>query len=264
MIAIPRSIARIPLLRGVVRLVLAGWANLFYGRYLVERRQGLTLLLDRSNAVDRELHISGLWEPESVGRLFALADKERGYCPDGAVFLDIGAHWGFYALLARSKGWFERIVAFEPDPANYEQLQANLFLNSAGADIEALKLAASDRTAAFGLKVDNRNRGGAQLVQTAHDTVTCQAVRVDSVLDVAGKLLVVKMDVENHEEAALDGLLPLLANNHCVLQIEVWTGTESLDDDRPRRVIERLAKLGIRHVDTFDSDYFFVSERRGR
>lgn len=264
MIAIPRSIARIPLLRGVVRLVLAGWANLFYGRYLVERRQGLTLLLDRSNAVDRELHISGLWEPESVGRLFALADKERGYCPDGAVFLDIGAHWGFYALLARSKGWFERIVAFEPDPANYEQLQANLFLNSAGADIEALKLAASDRAAAFGLRVDNRNRGGAQLVQTAHDTVTCQAVRVDSVLDVAGKLLVVKMDVENHEEAALDGLLPLLANNHCVLQIEVWTGTESLDDDRPRRVIERLAKLGIRHVDTFDSDYFFVSERRGR
>ncbi len=261
MIAVPRSIARIPLLRGVVRLVLAGWAAMFYGRYLVERRQGLTLLLDRSNAVDRELHTSGIWEPESVGRLFALVDKERGFCPD-AVFLDIGAHWGFYALLARSKGWFERIVAFEPDPANYAQLQANLFLNGA-TDIEALKLAASDRAATFGLKVDSRNRGGARLVAAAHDTVTCQAVRIDSVLDVAGKLLVVKMDVENHEEAALDGLLPLLANNHCVLQIEVWTGAESLDDDRPRRVIERLAKLGIRHVDSFDSDYFFVSERRG-
>ena len=76
MIAIPRSIARIPLLRGVVRLFLAGWANLFYGRYLVERRQGLTLLLDRSNAVDWELHTSGIWEPESVARLFALLNKE--------------------------------------------------------------------------------------------------------------------------------------------------------------------------------------------
>ena len=82
-------------------------------------------------------------------------------------------------------------------------------------------------------------------------------------LDFAGKLLVVKMDVESHEEAALDGLLALLAKNHCVLQIEIWTGAESLDDDRPRRVIERLAQIGIRHVDTFDSDYFFVSERRG-
>jgi FkbM family methyltransferase len=263
MIAIPRGIARIPLLRGVVRLLLTGWANLFYGRYLIERRQGLTLLLDRSNAVDWELHTSGIWEPESVGRLFALADKERSYCPDGAVFLDIGAHWGFYALLARNKGWFERIVAFEPDPANYAQLQANLFLNGAANDIEAMKLAASDRAAVFGLKVDSRNRGGAQLVAAARDTVTCQAVRVDSVLDFAGKLLVVKMDVETHEEAALDGLLALLPKNHCVLQIEVWTGAESLDDDRPRRVIERLAKMGIRQVDTFDSDYFFVSERRG-
>jgi FkbM family methyltransferase len=263
MIAIPRSIARIPLLRGAVRLLLAGWASLFYGRYLVERRQGLTLLLDRSNAVDWELHTSGNWEPESVGRLFALADKERGHGADGAVFLDIGAHWGFYALLAHDKGWFERIVAFEPDPANYAQLQANLFLNGAGAAIEALKLAASDRAATFGLKVDSRNRGGAQLVDAARDTVACEAVRIDSLLDFAGKLLVVKMDVENHEEAALDGLLPLLAKNHCVLQIEVWTGAESLDDDRPRRVIERLAKLGIRHVDSFDSDYFFVSERRG-
>jgi hypothetical protein len=74
----------------------------------------------------------------------------------------------------------------------------------------------------------------------------------------------VKIDVETHEEAALDGLLPLLQKNHCVLQIEVWTGAESMDDDRPRRVIERLAKIGIRHVDTFDSDYFFVSERRGK
>lgn len=264
MISTPRCVAHIPLLRGVVRRALAGWAKLFYGRYLVEGRQGLTLLLDRTNAVDSELHTSGVWEPESVGRLFSLADKERGHCPDGAVFLDVGAHWGFYALLARAKGWFERIVAFEPDPANYAQLQANLFLNDAATAIEAMKLAASDRAAIFGLEVDSRNRGGAHLVEAARDTVTCQAVRLDSVLDFAGKLLVVKMDVENHEEAALDGLLALLAKNHCVLQIEVWTGAESLDDDRPRRVIERLAKIGIRHVDTFDSDYFFVSERRGK
>jgi FkbM family methyltransferase len=264
MIAIPRNVARIPLLRGVFRIVLAAWANVFYGRYLVERRQGLTLLLDRTNAVDWLVHTSGIWEPESVERLLALAEKERAHCPDGAVFLDVGAHWGFYALLAYNTGWFERIVAFEPDPVNYAQLQANLFLNKASTAIEALKLAASDREAVFGLQVDGRNRGGARLVATGRDSVTCRAVRIDQALDFAGKLLVVKMDVETHEEAALDGMLTLLARNHCVLQIEVWTGAESRDDDRPRRVIERLSRLGIRHVDTFDSDYFFVSERRGK
>jgi FkbM family methyltransferase len=260
MIAIPRSIARIPLLRGVVRLALAGWASLFYGRYLVERRQGLTLLIDRTNAVDGQLHVSGAWEPQTVARLFSLVAAERQRCSKGAVFLDVGAHWGFYALLAHKKGWFERIVAVEPDPTNYAQLQANLFLNGASTAIEALRLAASDRAATFGLEVDSRNRGGSRLVEALDDIATCKAARLDTVLDFADRLLVVKIDVEGHEEPAIEGLMAVLAGNHCVLQVEIW----DLPDDRRRahRVIERLARLGIRHVDTVDQDYFFVSDRR--
>lgn len=263
MIAIPRSIARIPVLRGIVRVALGLWADLFYGRYIVEQRQGLTLLLDRTNAVDWQLHVSGAWEPDSVGRLFRLIETARREGSEGAVFLDVGAHWGFYGLLALKTGWFERIVALEPDPENFAQLQANLFLNGATTAVEALPLAASDREETFGLQIDSRNRGGATLVDAGTATVTCRATRLDSLLDLSGKLLVVKMDVENHEEPAIDGLLALLEKNRCVLQIEIWTGAESRDDDRPRRVIERLAQRGIKLVDTFDSDYFFVSERRG-
>ena len=261
MIAVPRSIARIPFLRGVVRLALAGWANLFYGRYLVEHRQGLTLLIDRSNAVDAELHVSGAWEPQTVARLFALVAAERQRCPKGAVFLDVGAHWGFYALLAHKTGWFERVVAIEPDPVNFAQLQANLFLNGASAAIEALRLAASDCAETFGLKVDNRNRGGNQLVETRDDLATCQAARLDTVLDFVDRLLVVKIDVEGHEEPAIEGLLAVLARNHCVLQIEIW----NLPDDprRAHRITERLARLGLRHVETVDHDHFFVSDGVG-
>jgi FkbM family methyltransferase len=261
MIAIPRRIARIPLLRGVVRLALAGWANLFYGRYLIERRQGLTLLIDRTNAVDQELHVSGAWEPQTVAHLFSLVSAERQHCPKGAVFLDVGAHWGFYTLLAHKKGWFERIVAVEPDPTNYAQLQANLFLNDASTAIEALRLAASDRAATFGLRVDSRNRGGSRLVESEDDIATCQAVRLDTVLDFAGRLLVAKIDVEGHEEPAIEGLLAVLARNHCVLQIEIW----DLPDDprRAYRITEQLARLGIRHIDTVDRDHFFVSDGIG-
>jgi FkbM family methyltransferase len=261
MIAIPRRIARIPLLRGVVRLALAGWANLFYGRYLIERRQGLTLLIDRTNAVDQELHVSGAWEPQTVAHLFSLVSAERQHCPKGAVFLDVGAHWGFYTLLAHKKGWFERIVAVEPDPTNYAQLQANLFLNDASTAIEALRLAASDRAATFGLRVDSRNRGGSRLVESEDNIATCQAVRLDTVLDFAGRLLVAKIDVEGHEEPAIEGLLAVLARNHCVLQIEIW----DLPDDprRAYRITEQLARLGIRHIDTVDRDHFFVSDGIG-
>jgi hypothetical protein len=52
------------------------------------------------------------------------------------------------------------------------------------------------------------------------DAVICRAARIDTLLDFAGKLLVVKIDVETHEEEALDGLMASLDRNHCVLQIE--------------------------------------------
>jgi FkbM family methyltransferase len=54
-----------------------------------------------------------------------MAKEERQSHGGEAVFLDIGAHWGFYAPpLARQGGMFDRIVACEPNPTNYGQLQA--------------------------------------------------------------------------------------------------------------------------------------------
>jgi FkbM family methyltransferase len=264
MIPIPRSVARIPLVRGLFRVVLAGWQRLLHGRYTVEKRLGLRLLLDQENAVDRQIFISGSWEPDCVGQLFDMIEQERRHHKGEAIFLDVGAHWGLYSLLAHRTGHFSRIVAFEPDPTNYAQLQANLFLNDAALAIEPRQLAASDREATFGLVLrTHRNRGGTRLAEegeAAH--VICRAVRLDSELDFEGKLLVIKMDVESHELEAVEGMMGLLAKNHCVLQIEIWSATEELLARRLPFVTEMLARHGIRRVRQIDSDYFFVSERK--
>ena len=264
MISIPRSVARIPLVRGMFRLALVGWQQLFHGRYMVERRLGLRLLLDRENAVDRQIFISGSWEPECVDQLFGLIEQERRHHKGEAVFLDVGSHWGLYALLAHKTGHFSRIVAFEPDPTNYAQLQANLFLNDAAVAIEPRQLAASDREATFGLVLRTRhNRGGTRLAEEGEAAqVACRAVRLDRELDFEGKLLVMKMDVESHELAAVEGMMGLLAKNHCVLQIEIWSATEELLARRLPFITEMLACHGIKQVKQIDSDYFFVSERK--
>lgn len=263
MISIPRSVARIPLLRGIFRVALENWTRLVHGRYKVEDRLGLKLLLDQQNVIDRQIFLSGSWEPECVGQLFDLIEQERKKHPGEAVFLDVGAHWGFYSLLALKTGYFNRIVAFEPDPTNFAQLQANLFLNDATARIEALRLAASDRDATFGLVVRSRaNRGGTHLAEEGETTeAECQAVRIGDRLDFSGKLLVMKMDVESHELAAIEGVLGLLARNHCVLQIEIWSETEELLAKRLPFVTEMLGRHGIKCVKKIDSDYFFVSQR---
>ena len=261
MIPVPRSLARIPILRGLYRVALNFYAQLTRGRYLVERRMGLRLLLDRENTVDRQVFIAGDWEPDSVGALFELI--EQHYRPgEKAVFVDIGAHWGLYALLAHKAGIYERIVAFEPDPTNYAQLQANLFLNGLENTIEALNLATSDSERTFGLSLKtHRNRGGTQVVEVGTPgEATCRSTRTARQVDIEGKFLVIKMDVEGHELEAVDGLLGLLGKNRCVIQIEVWSTPEGEMQRRLALIEEKLAPYGIKLVRSVIPDHFFVSQ----
>jgi FkbM family methyltransferase len=264
MLPVPRSVARLPIVRGLYRVALNGYARLSRGRYTVEERMGLRLLLDLDNVVDQQVFVSGSWEQGTIDTLLGLARDERQRHGGEAVFLDIGAHWGLYALLARQSGLFERIVAFEPDPTNYGQLQANLFLNGATTAIEALRLATSDCERTFGLSLDtSRNRGGTRLVEVGQaGRVTCRAVRVDQELDIAGKLLVIKMDVEGHEMEAIEGLVGLLAKNRCVIQVEIWSTPE---EELPRRLAlleTLLARYDIKFVRAIITDHFFVSQPR--
>jgi len=155
-------------------------------------------------------------------------------------------------------------VAVEPDPTNYAQLQANLFLNGAESAIEALQVAASDSGRTFGLYLrTHRNRGATKLVESkGRDQATCRAVRMDSELDFAGKLLVVKMDVEGHELEAIDGLVGLLAKNRCVLQIEVWDTPEGETSRRLNHLEPLFARHGIGFVRAIVADHFFVPQPR--
>lgn len=266
MIHIPASIARVPFVRGVLRLSITAYSSLFKKRYSLERRMGLLLLLDRENAIDWQLTISGEWERPHINKLFELARQQIPHGQGDAVFLDIGAHWGLYALMARHTGMFDRIVAFEPDPQNYAQLQANLFLNAVENSIQALQLAATDGDRSFTLLQRNpRNRGATRVVANdlATDTGTAVVIhgrRVDSVVDVSGKVLVIKMDVESHEIEAIAGMMELLARNRFVIQVEIFDTPKEESDRRVKYFTELFAAHGAKLVHTIDHDYFFASD----
>src|ERR1700761_3693180 len=140
MLHIPRIITRVPIVRGVARLMLTGYARLFKSRYVVENRMGLQLLLDQENVIDWQIFIRGDWEAPQFARLFELLAQQRAKHDSSAIFLDVGAHWGLYALEARKHGSFEKIFALEPDPTNFSQLQANLFLNDARGAVNVYQL----------------------------------------------------------------------------------------------------------------------------
>ena len=264
MIHIPIFISRVPVVRGIVRLVITAYSRVFKGRYSIERRMNLLLLLDRENAIDWQLTLSGEWERPHLTKLLDLAKQRLPYSKRGAIFLDIGAHWGLYALKARQSGMFEQVIAFEPDPQNYAQLQANLFLNAAETGIRAMQLAATDRDRTFSLFQRNpHNRGATRVVDAASGGAgTVSGVRVDSLIDVSDTLLVIKIDVESHELETIAGMMKLLEKNSFVMQIEIWDTPKEESERRLKYFSELFATHGAKLVHSIDHDYFFASEIR--
>ena len=265
MIPVPRSIARIPILRGLYRIALNGYARLSRGRYTVEERMGLRLLLDLDNVVDQQVFVSGTWEQGTIDTLLGLAREERQRHGGEAVFLDIGAHWGLYALLAHQSGMFEphrclRARSDELWAAPGQSVPERRHDGDRGAAAcdqrprAHLRPVARAPVAIAAARAWSRSRQASQ--------VTCRAVRVDQQLDITGKLLVIKMDVEGHEMEAIEGLVGLLAKNRCILQVEIWSTPE---EEMPRRLalLETLfARYGIKFVRAIITDHFFVSQPR--
>lgn len=58
----------------------------------------------------------------SYGFMYDLVCNEHKYTPQvGHKVLDVGAHYGFFSLFCASHG--ADVVAYEPDPENYEKLE---------------------------------------------------------------------------------------------------------------------------------------------
>lgn len=119
-----------------------------------------------------EIEIDGLylkfWHPNerSYSRIRSMFEKEpetiewiRGFSADDVLW-DVGANVGVYTLFA-AYGKGNRVLAFEPSPANYHVLVRNLELNGLGGSVMALCLALSDRTQIDWLNMATTEPGGA-------------------------------------------------------------------------------------------------------
>jgi len=175
----------------------------------------------------------------------------------GGVFFDVGANVGFFAMLAaRIVGPTGRAVAFEPVPANVEQVRANARRNRLD-NVTVLELAAGaiEGSATLSLAA---HPGGAALasVATVPDPIGSIVVAVASVdgLLAAGRVPppdVVKIDVEGAEEEVLRGMATTLREHRPVVLCEIDDGTESALADKRTATAGLLERAGydIRWLD---------------
>jgi FkbM family methyltransferase len=171
------------------------------------------------DATDRgELAIHGVYEPLTT-------DLVRAELRPGDVVLDIGANIGYYTLIfAKGVGPAGRVVAFEPEPGNFNLLEENVAAN-AYHNVTLARLAVSDRAGRARLYLDADNAGDCRMYDS-HDhrpAVDVETVRLDDHLAWLDRIDLIKMDIQGAEPAALRGMRGLLERHRRArLLVEFW------------------------------------------
>jgi FkbM family methyltransferase len=249
-------------------------------RYRLVDRMNLKLLLENENLLDRTMMDVGVWEEQQLLRLDELAHTFAAKTAHSKVFIDVGAHWGLYALKMHQTGVFDRILAFEADAHNFAQFQAELFLNGCAYDIESYNLALSSvdqeltMLRATGHPLGNRAGAGifdseekAQAFFSAHGRaqdkqlpMAVQKVRaapLDDVVSLKNSAILIKIDVEGHEKEVLKGMKRLMANNRIIFQIEILP-----DQDWSYTALEQ--EFGLMCFASLAADFYFSNFGYGK
>ncbi len=170
---------------------------------------GWRFICDLRDLLMGEAYLTGRYEPQETALV-------RRILRPGATFVDVGANWGYFTLLAfHAVGPSGSVVSVEADPRAVAVIRANLAAN--GLDpVRVFGAAASDRPGTLTLQdyqpaaLESGNFGLAQAttVTPGGRTFDVAARPLDDVLDEAGVAAVdlLKMDIEGAEAKALAGL----------------------------------------------------------
>ncbi len=173
----------------------------------------------------------------------------------GQVFWDVGAHYGYFSLLAAELvGPDGSVCAFEPSEFSFELLK----LNTASIDrVEVFKKAVSNTCGELtffefpalyseynSLDISQyQNEKWRQKVNAVKNTV--QAVTLDSLADELQRLPdVIKIDVEGAEDQVIEGGKKILQENNIAVVMEYLAADRS--NQSHRRAKEQLLEWGYR------------------
>jgi FkbM family methyltransferase len=182
---------------------------------------GYSYACDLRDSIAREVCFTGRYEPQDTALL-------RRLLKPGMNFIDVGANWGYFTLVAAYLvGAGGRVLSLEPDPRLYKILGENVERNGL-RHVSAHRVAASDRDGTLtlaGFDESGGNFGLSRVVEEAPDGASRFSVAsrsLDALLDERegfGQVDVLKMDIEGAEDLALSGMRVGLARGRyrCVL-----------------------------------------------
>jgi FkbM family methyltransferase len=238
---------KMPVLKRIVPSLRKHYARLMWpkGRGVV-RREGVLYLLNlgSENWVDKNILLWGGLDPRQ--RAFLIQEMTRRQCD---TFFDIGANFGTYAACVALQTHAGMIIAYEPDPRAYDRLLTHLLMNGLRDRVQTRRAAVSDRNGVVPFICGQGGNDSSSKVGEGGSTVP--AVRLDDEWPLKSRRIALKIDVEGHEMAALDGMKTLLRDNDCFLQVECW-------NENAQPFIAGMGAIGYRTINRIDLDYYFA------
>lgn len=185
-------------------------------------RNGIKLRLDLSNATDHGAYFDPLDRADE--------ELKRLVRPDSTV-IDIGANIGVYALTFAKLASTGRVIAFEPDPDNFNRLQENVALNSpSNLVVKNVGIGATEQVHRL-YRVVESNSGMNRIFKDTvlEESFPFSEISVRPLLDAlqdtdTARVELIKVDVEGFELEVLRGCERIIDRDHPDLFIELDDG----------------------------------------
>ena len=202
-------------------------------------------------------HASIWWNKKklepNLTKLFEKIIKQLDQKKEDGCFYDIGANIGLYSWLCRDLSSNRKILAFEPDPKNFQLLQMTKE-NSKIKDINLFNIALSNRmdtvsfqqdtlTSATGMISDGQTPWIEKYLGQETNSIQVNTDYLDNKTFKTHEPSLIKIDVEGHELEVIKGGEKRLSQNKPLLLIESFP--PNLD-----RVVNFLTKLGYKFWDS--------------
>jgi len=219
-----------------VHAALRGLLKAHVDANLAVERQGLRWVLNPSDFPQENL----FWLGESDR--WDLFHARRMVRP-GSVIFDVGANFGYYALMLAAGLRSEcEVHAFEPTDATFERLSQHIALNRMEC-VHAHRLALSDAPGTATMQGRNGNSGAAFVEPGAGEV---QVTTLDAFVGERGirRLDFMKIDVEGFEEKVLRGGEWVLRELRPAILLEIQPTTLERAGSSVRRLADLLTSHG--------------------
>jgi FkbM family methyltransferase len=179
---------------------------------------------------------------------------------EGATFVDVGANFGTFSLLAsRLVGPFGNVIAVEPQERLAALVEESLMLSEVhNCKVERVACGSAAGARTLFVPADDSGRAGffeGFSGRAGHSAQQVQVTTLDALLGqhrVSGQLMI-KIDVEGSETDVLDGAEATIRtlNPSIIVDLNPWRAVAAVH--APKEIIDRLTSYGYSSFTTAES-----------